>query len=132
MQQTLWNGNVLTRLCSVYQTQATEKCSAEVFFPKGEERTPAQIAVACEGLIKNKTLDQEEALYQQYKSNQSLLSAHNLPGGCGKTVHVPFSFKPHLTLMAKIPLTRCQIDSATWSPTPGLCGTWALWPPASS
>lgn len=73
------------RLCSVYLTQATETCSAEVFFTKGEERTPAQIKVACEGLIKNKTLDQEEALYQQYKTNQSLLSAHNLPGGCDQT-----------------------------------------------
>lgn len=70
------------RLCSVYITQATEKCSAEVFFTKGEERNPARVEVACEGLIKNKTLDQEEALYQQYKTNQSLLSAHNLPGGC--------------------------------------------------
>lgn len=70
------------RLCSVYPTQATEKCSAEVFFTKGEERNPAQVEVACEGLTKNKTLEQEEALYQQYKTNQSLLSAHNLPGGC--------------------------------------------------
>lgn len=89
------------RLCSVYLTQATEKCSAEVFFTKGEERNPAQIEVACEGLIKNKTLDQEEALYQQYKTNQSLLSAHNLPGGCDKNLYVPFSLKPHLTLTDK-------------------------------
>lgn len=89
------------RLCSVYITQATEKCSAEVFFTKGEERNPARVEVACEGLIKNKTLDQEEALYQQYKTNQSLLSAHNLPGGCeGKSCTRHF----HLTLMGTIPL----------------------------
>lgn len=63
-------------------TQATEKCSAEVVFSEGEEATPAQVTAACEGLIQNQTLEQEEALYQQYKSNQSLLSAHDLPGGC--------------------------------------------------
>lgn len=91
-------------LCSVYLTQATEKCSAEVFFAKGGERNAAQVEVACEGLIKNKTLEQEDALYQQYKTNQSLLSAHNLPGGCDQNLYVPFSPKPHLSLMGKIPL----------------------------
>lgn len=121
------------RLCSVYLTQATEKCSAEVFFTKGEERNPAQIEVACKGLIKNKTLDQEEALYQQYKTNQSLLSAHNLPGWCDKNLYVPFSLKPHLSLTDEnSSLTRWQIDMVTWNLTWDHCGTWALWPPASS
>lgn len=64
----------------MYPTQATENCSAEVFFAKGEERTPAQVEVSCKELIKNNTLDQEEALFQKYKTNQSLLSAQNLPG----------------------------------------------------
>lgn len=64
----------------MYPTQATENCSAEVFFAKGEERKQAQVEVSCEELIKNKTLDREEALFQQYKTNQSLSSAHNLPG----------------------------------------------------
>lgn len=80
-------------------SNATEKCSAEVFFTKGEERNPARVEVACEGLIENKTLDQEEALYQQYKTNQSLLSAHNLPDRHG---HMEPDARPlwHLGIVA--------------------------------
>uniref|UniRef100_A0A674NZ32 Latexin n=1 Tax=Takifugu rubripes TaxID=31033 RepID=A0A674NZ32_TAKRU len=86
-------------LCSVFPTQATENCSAEVFFAKGEERTPAQVEVSCKELIKNNTLDQEEALFQQYKTNQSLLSAHDLPDRYG---HMEPDTKPlwHLGIVA--------------------------------
>lgn len=101
------------RLCCVYLTQATEKCSAEVFFTKGEGVNPAQIEVACKELIKNQTLDQEEALYQQYKTNQSLLSVHNLPGRCDSNLFLPLSLEPHSTLMDKIPLQLA--DRSTWS-----------------
>lgn len=76
-----WNANATPLLCV---PKATEKCPAEVFFAKGEERTPAQVEVTCPGLIKNNTLEQEEALYQQYRRNQSLLSAHDLPGTCDR------------------------------------------------
>lgn len=89
--------NVTNRLCAVYPTQATENCSAEVFFAKGEERNPAQVEVSCEVLIRNNTLDQEEALFQQYKTNQGLLSAHNLPGRFDSSLYVPFLLKPHST-----------------------------------
>lgn len=120
----------------LYPTQATENCSAEVFFAKGEEQNPAQVEVSCEELIRNNTLDQEEALFQQYKSNQSLQSAHNLPGRCASGPYVPFLLKPHSTSARQRwispPITRRQIDTATWSLTRSLCGTWALWPPASS
>uniref|UniRef100_A0A674MY16 Latexin n=1 Tax=Takifugu rubripes TaxID=31033 RepID=A0A674MY16_TAKRU len=76
-----------------------ENCSAEVFFAKGEERTPAQVEVSCKELIKNNTLDQEEALFQQYKTNQSLLSAHDLPDRYG---HMEPDTKPlwHLGIVA--------------------------------
>ncbi|XP_011606666.1 latexin [Takifugu rubripes] len=80
-------------------SNATENCSAEVFFAKGEERTPAQVEVSCKELIKNNTLDQEEALFQQYKTNQSLLSAHDLPDRYG---HMEPDTKPlwHLGIVA--------------------------------
>lgn len=60
--------------------QTTEKCSAEVLFPRGEQQRSAQVQASCEELLKINTKDQEEALYQQYKTNQSLLSAQHLPG----------------------------------------------------
>uniref|UniRef100_H3CQL1 Latexin n=1 Tax=Tetraodon nigroviridis TaxID=99883 RepID=H3CQL1_TETNG len=83
----------------ISNTQATQKCSAEVVFPGGQEPSPAQVKVACEGLTKNQTLDREEALYQQYRSNQSLLSAHNLPDGHG---HMEPDTRPlwHLGIVA--------------------------------
>lgn len=68
------------RLCSVYFSQITEKCSAEVLFARGEEQSSFQVQTSCGELIKNNSQYQEEAFYQQYKTNQSLVSAQYLPG----------------------------------------------------
>ncbi|XP_022623268.1 latexin isoform X1 [Seriola dumerili] len=65
-------------------SKSTEKCSAEVFFPKGkqQEQSSPQVQASSEELRKIDTNAQEEAFYQQYK-NQSLLSAH-LPDSYGR------------------------------------------------
>ncbi|XP_039986834.1 latexin isoform X2 [Xiphias gladius] len=60
----------------------TEKCSAEVLFPRGEQQRSPQVQASCEELLKINTEAQEEAFYQQYKTNQSLLSA-DLPDSYG-------------------------------------------------
>ncbi|XP_038549209.1 latexin isoform X1 [Micropterus salmoides] len=80
-------------------SNTTEKCSAEVLFPRGEQQRSAQVQASCEELLKINTKDQEEALYQQYKTNQSLLSAQHLPDRCG---HMEPDMKPlwHLCIVA--------------------------------
>ncbi|XP_010744590.3 latexin isoform X2 [Larimichthys crocea] len=69
---------------SVQETasNATEKCSADIFFPRGEQHSP-EVQASCVELLKNDTKVQEEALYQQYKMNQTLLTAHHLPDSHG-------------------------------------------------
>ncbi|KAM7399247.1 hypothetical protein PAMP_018533 [Pampus punctatissimus] len=60
-----------------------EKCSAEVLFPRGEQQGSPKVQTSCEELLKINTKSQEEALYQQYKTRHSLLSAQNLPDSYG-------------------------------------------------
>ncbi|XP_059187558.1 latexin isoform X2 [Centropristis striata] len=69
----------------------TEKCSAEVLFPRGERQGAPQVQASCGDLLKNDTKAQEEALHNQYKTNQTLLSAQNLPDSYG---HIDPDMKP--------------------------------------
>ncbi|XP_047450378.1 latexin isoform X2 [Mugil cephalus] len=80
-------------------SNAVQKCSAEVFFPRGETPLSAQVQVSCEELLSINTTAQEEALYQQYKTNQTLQSAQKLPDSYG---HIAADMKPlwHLGIMA--------------------------------
>ncbi|XP_044060030.1 latexin isoform X1 [Siniperca chuatsi] len=77
----------------------TGNVSAEVLFPRGEQQRSAQVRASCEELLKINTKAQEETLYQQYKTNQSLLSAQNLPDSYG---HIEPDMKPfwHLGIVA--------------------------------
>ncbi|GAA6225830.1 latexin isoform X1 [Lates japonicus] len=76
----------------------TEKCSAEVLFPGGEQQRSPHVQASCEELRKIDTKAQEEALYQQYKTNPSLLAAH-LPDSYG---HIDPEMEPfrHLGAVA--------------------------------
>uniref|UniRef100_UPI0037E93061 latexin isoform X1 n=2 Tax=Semicossyphus pulcher TaxID=241346 RepID=UPI0037E93061 len=80
-------------------SNTTEKCSAEVLFPRGERQGSAQVQASCEELLKSNITAPEEALYQQYKNNQSLLSAQNLPDSHG---HIEPDMRPfwHLGIVA--------------------------------
>ncbi|XP_070761974.1 latexin isoform X1 [Enoplosus armatus] len=80
-------------------SNTTGKCSAEVLFPRGERQGSAQVQASCEEFLKINTKAQEEALYQQYKMNQSLLSAQHLPDSYG---HIEPDMKPlwHLGIVA--------------------------------
>ncbi|KAM9359017.1 latexin [Symphorus nematophorus] len=77
----------------------TVNCSAEVLFVRGEPQHSAQVQASCEELLKIDTKAQEEAFYQQYKTNQSLLSAQYLPDSYG---HIEPDMKPlwHLGTVA--------------------------------
>ncbi|XP_078102213.1 latexin isoform X1 [Sander vitreus] len=77
----------------------TEKCSAEILFPRGEQQRSPQVQASYEELLKINTKAQEEALYQQYKMNSGLLSAQNLPDSYG---HIEPDMKPfwHLSIVA--------------------------------
>ncbi|XP_068567674.1 latexin isoform X1 [Cebidichthys violaceus] len=79
-------------------SNTTEKCSAEVLFPREQQRSP-QVQALCEELLKINTKAQEEALFLKYKMNQSLLSAQNLPDSYG---HIEPDNKPlwHLGIVA--------------------------------
>ncbi|XP_069004285.1 latexin [Embiotoca jacksoni] len=79
--------------------KTTQKCSAEVLFPRGERRHSAQVQAPCDELLKINTAAQEEDLYQQYKMNQILLSAQYLPDSHG---HVEHDMRPlwHLGIVA--------------------------------
>ncbi|XP_075956228.1 latexin [Anarhichas minor] len=80
-------------------SNTTENCSAEVLFLRGEQQRLPQVQVSCEELLKSNTKAQEEALFQKYKMNQSLLSAQNLPDSYG---HIEPDNKPlwHLGIVA--------------------------------
>ncbi|XP_029922773.1 latexin isoform X2 [Myripristis murdjan] len=69
----------------------TEKCSAEVLFPALENQRSPQVQASCEALLTANTTAQEEALYQQYRRNHTLLSGHNLPDSYG---HIDPDMKP--------------------------------------
>ncbi|XP_060928978.1 latexin isoform X2 [Limanda limanda] len=60
----------------------TEKCTAEVLFPRGEQQRPPQVQASLEELPNTNTKAEEEALFQKYKTNQSLLT-ENLPDSYG-------------------------------------------------
>ncbi|XP_054452881.1 latexin isoform X2 [Anoplopoma fimbria] len=79
-------------------SNTTEKCPAEVLFPRGEQRRSPQVQASCEELLKN-TKAQEEALFKQYKMNPSLLSANNIPDSFG---HMEPDSRPlwHLGIVA--------------------------------
>ncbi|XP_077421482.1 latexin isoform X2 [Vanacampus margaritifer] len=78
----------------VVQKQTTASCSAEVIFPREATHPPLQVNILSYGddLLKINVSVQEEALYQQYKKNHSLLFAQNLPDSYGhmEPEHVPF------------------------------------------
>uniref|UniRef100_A0A3Q1FQT7 Latexin n=1 Tax=Acanthochromis polyacanthus TaxID=80966 RepID=A0A3Q1FQT7_9TELE len=80
-------------------SNTTQKCSAEVFFPHGQKQESPQVQASCEELLNISTKAQEEALYQQYKMNQTLISAQNLPDSHG---HIEPDTKPlwHLGIVA--------------------------------
>lgn len=65
-------------------SNTTEKCSAEVLFPRGERQGSAQVQASCDELLKVNITAQEEALYQQYKNSQNLVSAQYLPDSHGR------------------------------------------------
>ncbi|XP_041666979.1 latexin isoform X2 [Cheilinus undulatus] len=62
----------------------SEKCSAEVFFPRGERQGLDKVQASCDELLKANTTAQEMALYEQYKNNQGPLSAQHLPDSHGR------------------------------------------------
>ncbi|XP_028320679.1 latexin isoform X2 [Gouania willdenowi] len=80
-------------------SNTTLNCTAEVIFPDGAEQQPPVVQVSCEDLSKSNATAEEEAFYQQYKSNQSLVSAQNLPDSYG---HIDPDKKPfwHLGIVA--------------------------------
>ncbi|XP_028276125.1 latexin isoform X2 [Parambassis ranga] len=80
-------------------SNVTQTCSAEVFFPRGETQSSPHVQASCEELLKTDTKAQEEALYQQYKTNQGLLSSQRLPDSYG---HIEPDMKPfwHLGILA--------------------------------
>ncbi|XP_049582440.1 latexin isoform X2 [Syngnathus scovelli] len=72
--------------------QVKIKTSAEVIFPREQTHPPLQVHVPSDDdFLKINTSVQEEAFYQQYKTNQSLF-AQNLPDSYGhiEPEHVPF------------------------------------------
>ncbi|XP_060902820.1 latexin [Labrus mixtus] len=78
-------------------SNTTEKCSAQVLFPRGEQQGVAQ--VQCDEILQINITTQEEALYQQYKNNHGLLSAQHLPDSHG---HIDPDMRPfwHLGIVA--------------------------------
>ncbi|KAG7471088.1 hypothetical protein MATL_G00120680 [Megalops atlanticus] len=59
------------------------QCSTEVLYPIGEEQAPPQVQCSCDGLLQIDTKAHEEALYQQLKASDSLVSGHNIPDSYG-------------------------------------------------
>ncbi|KAM9318128.1 latexin isoform 2-T2 [Pholidichthys leucotaenia] len=76
-----------------------QKCTAEVLFPMGEGQHAPKVHTSCEELLKVNTKAEDEALYQQYKTTQSLLSAQYLPDSHGRMAP---EMKPfwHLAIVA--------------------------------
>lgn len=73
----IWNPSGVS--LQIIKNQTTGNCSAGVLFDRSGERRSAQVQASCEELLKVDTLPQEEAFYQQCKTNGSM-SAQNLPG----------------------------------------------------
>ncbi|CAN9511439.1 unnamed protein product [Ophioblennius macclurei] len=80
-------------------SDAAQKCSVEVLFPRGEKKESAQVQASCEDLLKVNTTAQEEALFEQLQTNKSLVSAQYLPDSHG---HIEPQNKPlwHLGIVA--------------------------------
>ncbi|XP_029964769.1 latexin isoform X2 [Salarias fasciatus] len=80
-------------------SNAAQKCSVEVLFPRGEKQRSADVQASCEELLKINTTAQEQALYEQFKTNKSLVSAQYLPDSHG---HIEPQNKPlwHLGIVA--------------------------------
>uniref|UniRef100_A0A3Q2QBH5 Latexin n=1 Tax=Fundulus heteroclitus TaxID=8078 RepID=A0A3Q2QBH5_FUNHE len=77
-----------------------ENCSAEVFFPRGVKQLSPQVQVSsCEELLKIDANSEEEALYQQYKTNKTLRTEKRLPDSYG---HIDPEMTPfwHLGIVA--------------------------------
>ncbi|XP_049889097.1 latexin isoform X1 [Epinephelus moara] len=80
-------------------SNTTEKCSAEVLFPKGEPQRSPEVQASCGDLLTNNSKAQEEALYQKYKGSQTPVSAEYLPDSHG---HIEPDMEPfwHLCTVA--------------------------------
>ncbi|XP_055369814.1 latexin isoform X2 [Betta splendens] len=63
--------------------ETVKNCTAEVFFPKGEKQASPEVRASCDELLQIDSKAQDEALYQRYKMNQSLVSAEYLPDSHG-------------------------------------------------
>ncbi|XP_054901587.1 latexin isoform X2 [Poeciliopsis prolifica] len=77
-----------------------EKCSAEVFFPSGEKQLSPQVQIpSCEEILKLDATSEEEALYQQYKTNKTVHTEKPLPDSYG---HIDPEMIPfwHLSIVA--------------------------------
>ncbi|XP_014865043.1 PREDICTED: latexin isoform X1 [Poecilia mexicana] len=77
-----------------------EKCSAEVFFPSGAKQLSPQVQVSsCEEILKLDAKSEEEALYQQYKTNKTVRTEKRLPDSYG---HIDPEMTPfwHLSIVA--------------------------------
>ncbi|XP_032446514.1 latexin isoform X1 [Xiphophorus hellerii] len=77
-----------------------EKCSAEVFFPSGAKQLSPQVQVSgCEEILKLDAKSEEEALYQQYKTNKTVRTEERLPDSYG---HIDPEMTPfwHLSIVA--------------------------------
>lgn len=72
---------LISGVSSQWKNQTTGNCSATVLFDRSGERHRAKVEVQASGeeLLKIDTLTQDEAFYQQCKTNGSV-SAQNLPG----------------------------------------------------
>ncbi|XP_031599790.1 latexin isoform X2 [Oreochromis aureus] len=80
-------------------SNTTQTCSAELSFTKGKGQQPPEVKASCEELLKIDIKAQEEALYQKYKTSQTLMSAQYLPDSHG---HIKPDMEPfwHLGILA--------------------------------
>lgn len=83
------------------KTQTTGNCSAGVLFDRSGERRSAQVQASCEELLKVDALPQEEAFYQQCKTNGSV-SAENLPGELSRS-RLSCCCKAHIVTQSTTP-----------------------------
>ncbi|KAI1893730.1 hypothetical protein AGOR_G00126690 [Albula goreensis] len=75
--------NVQFAVKDVTSEQSVGVCSSEVLYPVRERQTPPRVQCFCENLLKLNSYKEEEALYQQLSSNNSLLSGHDIPDSYG-------------------------------------------------
>ncbi|XP_015225701.1 PREDICTED: latexin isoform X1 [Cyprinodon variegatus] len=65
-------------------SNTTEKCSAEVYFPRGEKQLPPQVQVSSlVELPKTDVEAKEGELYQEYRTNKTLRTEKRLPDSYG-------------------------------------------------